>query len=512
MSLSAAAPRHARASAQEWLGLAVLALPTLLLSLDITVLHLAVPHLDADLSPSTSELLWIVDIYGFMIAGFLITMGALGDRVGRRRLLVIGAAAFGVASTVAAFATSAEMLIVSRAAMGVAGATLMPSTLALISNMFRDPRQRALAIGVWATMFSAGIALGPIVGGLLLQYFWWGSVFLLGVPVMVLLLVAAPILPEFHDPDANGRVDLISVALAVPTMLALALGVKELSTDGIGPLSLGSILTGIVLGTGFVRRQRRLDDPLLDLQLFANPALRGALAILLVSVGTVGGTYLFVTQYLQLVADRSAVTAGLLLMPAAGVLIVTSLLAPLVARRIRPGRVVVAALIASALGFIVLAQARTAADVWLVVVGFVLVYAGVGATTALGTELVVGVAPPEKAGAASALGETSTELGVALGIAGLGSIGAALFTSDRIANQYADAGIGAPPETLAAGVDAAQGLPPGAGHELVAVATSAFMDGFNAAAWVSAVIVLAIAAVAAVTLRGVESHVSPEPD
>src|SRR5688572_30502039 len=173
------APVPAKAGRREWLGLAVIALPCLLYSMDLTVLHLAVPQLSADLNPTAAELLWIIDIYGFLVAGSLVTMGTLGDRIGRRRLLMIGAAAFGVASIVAAFSTSATMLIATRALLGLAGATVAPSTLSLIRNMFLDPQQRTFAIGLWITSYSVGGAIGPLVGGLLLEFFWWGSVFLI---------------------------------------------------------------------------------------------------------------------------------------------------------------------------------------------------------------------------------------------------------------------------------------------------------------------------------------------
>src|SRR5918999_1727511 len=208
-----------RAGRKEWIGLAVIALACMLYVMDLTVLHLAVPAISADLRPSSAELLWIIDIYGFVVAGSLITMGALGDRIGRRRLLMIGAAAFGVASVLAAFSTSPGMLIATRAVLGVAGATLAPSTLSLIRNMFLDPRQRTQAIGIWITSFSAGAVIGPPLGGVLLQYFWWGSVFLLAVPVMVLLLILGPrLLPEFRDPNA-GRLDPISAAMSLTAML-----------------------------------------------------------------------------------------------------------------------------------------------------------------------------------------------------------------------------------------------------------------------------------------------------
>lgn len=494
------------AGLKEWLGLGVLALPTLLLSLDITVLHLGVPHISEDLRPTSSQLLWIIDVYGFMIAGLLVTMGTVGDRIGRRRLLLIGAAAFGAASAAAAFSGTAEMLIVSRALMGVAGATLMPSTLALISNMFRDPQQRGLAIGIWATMFSAGIALGPILGGVLLEHFWWGSVFLLGVPVMLLLLVTAPfLLPEFRD-AAAGRPDLVSVALVITAMLAVTFGIKELASHGLTLLPVASLLLGVVLGVLFVRRQRRLTDPLLDLRLFSNRALRVGLLALSMSTATVGGIYLFITQYLQLIVGRSPLAAGALLLPAAGALIVASLLAPIIARRVRPGVVITAALVMSAVGYVVLSQVRTAADLPMVVVGFVLVYAGVGPVTALGTELVVGTAPPERAGAASALSETSTELGVALGVAVLGSVGAAVYrlgVTTGAPTGIDDGGLRDAHETLAGALQVSEGLPTEIGDALVTVATAAFTDGFSGAAWASAGLIAVVAVVAAAGLRRV---------
>src|SRR5918995_1129543 len=251
MTEAVVAPRAGR---KEWIGLAVIALPCMLYSMDLTVLNLAVPALTQDLEPSSTQLLWILDIYGFLVAGSLITMGTLGDRIGRRRLLLIGAAAFGVASIVAAFSTSAEMLIVTRALLGLAGATLAPSTLSLIRNMFLDPGQRTTAIGVWITSYSVGGAIGPLLGGVLLEYFWWGSVFLIGVPVMVLLLAVGPVLlPEYRDPT-TGLPDLSSALLSLAAVLLVIYGLKRIAEHGVGWVPVTATLAGVAIGAVFVRR------------------------------------------------------------------------------------------------------------------------------------------------------------------------------------------------------------------------------------------------------------------
>src|SRR5688500_14653795 len=264
--------------------------------MDLTVLHLAIPALTRDLQPSSAQLLWIIDIYGFMVAGSLITMGTLGDRIGRRKLLLTGAALFGVASVLAAFSRSAEMLIATRALLGIAGATVAPSTLSLIRNMFVDAHQRTVAIGVWVTSYSVGGVLGPLLGGLLLEFFWWGSVFLLAVPVMVLLLVVGPkLLPEYKDPHP-GPVDITSAAMSLTAVLAIIYRLKPMAVEGITPVAIAAVLGGAAVAVLFVRRQHRLEHPFLDLRLFRVPAFSAALGTYMASVFILFGVSLLIAQ------------------------------------------------------------------------------------------------------------------------------------------------------------------------------------------------------------------------
>ena len=303
---------HGKSGTKEWIGLAVIALPCLLYSMDLNVLALAVPHLTADLKPSATQLLWIVDIYGFLLAGFLITMGTLGDRIGRRRLLMIGAAAFGAASVFAAYSDSAEMLIFSRAVLGVAAATLAPSTMSLIRNMFLDREERTTAIGIWVGCFAAGSVLGPVIGGVLLEHYAWGSVFLVAVPVMALLLVLVPLLlPEFRDPNA-GALDIPSSVLATSAVLAMIYGMKRTAEHGPDALAAAAVIASFGLGALFVRRQKRLTDPMIDLRLFVSPQFSAALAVNVIAIFAAFGSFLFVTQYLQLVMGMGPLRGGTL--------------------------------------------------------------------------------------------------------------------------------------------------------------------------------------------------------
>jgi DHA2 family multidrug resistance protein-like MFS transporter len=493
-----------KAGRREWIGLAVLALPTLLLSMDISVLFLALPHLSADLGASSTQQLWISDIYGFMLAGFLVTMGTFGDRIGRRRLLLTGAGAFGVASVVAAFSISAPMLIASRALMGIAAATLTPSTLALIGNMFQDAKQRAFAIAVWSSCFFGGLALGPVLGGFLLDHFWWGSAFLIGVPVMVVLLVAGPrVLPEYRDPGA-GTLDLLSVAIYLLAVLPAIYGLKEIARDGWHPVSIVALLVGIALGIVCVQRQRRLTDPLFDLRLFANRSFSSVVSILTL-VGVIqSGVLLLVNLYLQLVVGLSPLQAGLRLLPAALAMIAATLVAPRLAHRFRVAWVMAAGLALSACGYVVVSMVDRSTGLTTLVVGLAVIDIGVGPMVALGYDVVLASAPPEKAGSASSVAETGGEFGVALGIALFGSLGAAIYRF-----QMADA---LPPglphqaaadsrESIAGAVSSAAHVGPPLGVAVLDAARDAFTTAVDTVATVGAVLFVALAILAAVALR-----------
>ena len=500
---------ESKATRREWIGLAVIALPCVLYAMDLTVLNLAVPHLSADLKPTSAQLLWILDIYGFLVAGSLITMGTLGDRIGRRRLLLIGAAAFGVASVIAAFSTSAEMLIATRALLGVAGATLAPSTLSLIRNMFHDPQQRTFAIGVWVTSYSVGGAIGPLLGGVVLEYFWWGAVFLLGVPVMALLLLVGPkLLPEYRDPNAK-PLDLLSAALSLVGVLLVIFGLKRVAEHGIGLVAVVSVVAGVLVGVVFVRRQRKLEHPLIELQLFRSRTFTAALATYLIATFAAFGAFVFIAQYLQLVLGLSPLKAGLWSLPSFLSFVVGSMIVPMLARRFPAAQLICAGLVVAAVGFAVLTQIDKANPLAVIVTGSIIYSLGVSPVVILATDIIVGSAPVERAGAASAISETSSELGGALGIAILGSIGTAVYRTrmgEAMPNGVpADAGEVAR-GTLGGATAVAEQLPGQLGAALLGTARDAFVQAFVATAAVNALLILATAIAATILLRRAQNQ------
>lgn len=491
-----------RAGPRAWAGLAVLALPLLVLALDVSVLYLAAPALTADLQPSATQQLWILDIYGFLIAGFLITMGALGDRIGRRRLLLIGAAAFAAASVLAAFAPTAGLLVAARALLGVAGATLMPSTLGLISTMFPDPAQRRFAVAVWMTTFSAGVALGPLIGGIVLETYWWGAVFLLGVPAMLLLLVLGPwLLPE-ETGTGGGRPDLLSVGLSLAAMLPLVLAVKNLAAHGPDGGVLVAAVVGALAGVLFVRRQRRLADPLLDVTLFTRPAFTAAVSVLLIGLVAVNGLFFLLPQYLQLVAGASALTAGIWMLPLAAVTVVGSLLTPVLTRWLRVSTVVAGAAALAVLGSLLVGLVGAGSGPVALVALTTGTVLGLSPIGVLATDLVLGSVPSARAGAAASISETAGELGVALGVAITGSVLTAVYTGRLVppAGLSGDA-VERAGEGLAGAVAVAGEVPAEVAGPLLASARAAFSAGVGAVGLVGAVLLTGAVVLALTALR-----------
>lgn len=486
-----------------WAALVVLMLPVLLVSVDNTVLSFALPDIALDLAPTSTEQLWIIDAYPLVLAGLLVTMGTLGDRYGRRRMLLIGAVGFAAVSVLAAFAPTAGLLIAARAGMGVFGAMLMPSTLSLLRSIFTDRDQRRLAIAVWASMFSAGAALGPIVGGILLEHFSWGSVFLMSVPVLIPLLVFAPLLvPESRDP-APGRIDPLGIVLSMLTMIPIVYAIKELAVHGVGWMPFALALAGVGFGVLFVRRQLASTSPMLDMRLFARGTFSGALLVNLLSVIALVGFLYFVAQHLQLIVGLAPMNAGFALVPGMLAMIVAGLLVVPISRRVAPRIVVPVALVFSVTAYLLVPLAVGDGALSLLIGAFILLGIGIGAAETVSNDLILASAPPAKAGAASAVSETAYELGAVLGTAVLGGILTAAYRTGLVIPE------GVPPaaahaarETLAGAVAAAGGLEPALAGQLREAAAHAFDAGVGITAVIGAVLVGVAAVIAATTLGG----------
>ncbi|MFJ1752905.1 MFS transporter [Kitasatospora sp. NPDC088134] len=488
---------HGRAGRREWLGLALLLLPTLVLAMDMGVLFFAVPFIATDLHPSGTQQLWIMDMYSFLLAGLLIPMGALGDRIGRRKLLIGGTAAFALASLVAARAHGADQLIAARALLGVAGAVFGPSTLALLRNMFQDAKQRQAAIGAWSGVMMAGATLGPVVGGLLLDHFWWGSAFLVAVPAMLLVMVGAPfLLPEYRAPQ-QGRFDLFGAALSIVTVLPVVYGIKTLAVDGWSTRPALVLAAGLLVGLGLAVRLRTAAHPLIDVSLFRIRTYSGAITVNTIAMFAMMGFTLFTSQYLQLVKGYSPLTASLwALLPSVGVGAAVGGFGAL-AGRVRPAVLLVAGFAASAAGFVAMAFVGPSSPLALPLVAAGVIAAGSVGTISITGEMVVSAAPADRAGAASATSETAQELGSSLGIAVLGAAGAAIYRA-RMTDVPAP---GAAHDTLGGAVTTAAQLPGDAGAALLAAARDAFADGMHTAAVVGVLVMLGAALAAHLLMR-----------
>jgi DHA2 family multidrug resistance protein-like MFS transporter len=407
------------------------------------------------------------------------------------------------------------MLILSRALLGIAGATIAPSTLSLIFSMFKDPGQRSRAIAVWISAFSAGSAIGPLLGGVMLEYFWWGSVFLLALPVMGALLILGPIvLPEFKDENA-GRLDLASVVLSLAAVLPTIFGLKQLAQDGFGVLPIATVAVGILAGVVWVRRQLTLDDPMIDVRLFRIPSFASALGVNLLTIFVASGYFLFVAQYLQLVLGLSPLEAGAWSLPSAIAFVVGSNVAPRLVKRFRPPRLIATSLIVAAVGLALLSRVGGADGLAIVVISSVVISLGLAPVFGLTTELVVSAAPPERAGAASGVSETAFELGGALGISILGSVGVAIYRRDvgaaLPAGVPADAATIAR-DTLGGAVAVAGELPGRLGSAVLTVAQDAFVQGMQVVAGISGGLALGVAVYAIRALRNVSAGPGDDTD
>lgn len=508
LSTDAIATDGPRADWRGWAALVVLMLPVLLVSIDNTILNFALPAIARELEPSSAEQLWIIDAYSLVLAALLVTAGSLGDRIGRRRILLIGAVGFTLVSVGAVFAPTSGTLIAARAAMGVFGAALMPSTMSLLRSTFRNRDQRRIAIAAWSGSFAAGGALGPIVGGLLIEYFPWRSVFLIAIPVVVLMLAFVPLLVrESRDPNP-GPVDGWGIVLSMLALAPLAFGIKELASESpvAGVLALA---VGLGFGWAFVRRQRRIPHPMLDLSLFQRPKFTGSLIVNLACIMAYIGFLYFAAQHLQMIAGLSALDAGLALLPGAVVAVAAGFAVVPFARRYRASIVVPVTLVVGAAGLVLVGVAG-AHDTWMLIVAFVLLGIGLGAAQAVSGELIISSAPADRAGAASAISETAYEFGAVLGTSILGGILTAWY---RIALEI-PAGVpgrlGAHArETLAGAVNAADQIGGSVGQALSENAAAAFDGGVVATSLIAAAFLVIAGGVSAATLgrrRAIESR------
>ncbi len=496
----------ATAHRKRWAALVVLMFPVLLISVDNTVLSFAVPALSEALTPSSNQLLWIIDIYPLILAGLLVPMGSLGDRFGRRKMLMIGSTGFAIVSAAAAFATSAEQLIAARALLGVFGAMLMPATLSLIRNIFTDANERRKAIAIWAAAFSGGAALGPIVGGFLLEHFWWGSVFLLAVPMLLPLLFLGPVLiPESRDPKP-GSIDPLSIALVIMTLLPIVFGIKELTQASSPWLGIFAIALGIACGVAFTFRQLKQANPMLDVRLFTNPVFSGALLVNLLSIFAFVGFIYFLSQHLQLVAGYTPMMAGVLMLPGLALTVSFGLIAVPLVRKFKISTVMIAGLALSATAYGIVLAFGQSGSVAALMIGFSVLGAGVGMAETLSNDLALSSVPASKAGAASAISETAYEVGSVLGIAVLGSILNAVYSRNlqvpaSLSAEQADSAR----QTLGGAHEVAAGLPASEasiGEQLLASASTAFDAGVVITSGIAVALTLITIFIISKTIRG----------
>jgi DHA2 family multidrug resistance protein-like MFS transporter len=500
------------AGANRWVVLVVLCVSLLLVALDATVLHVAVPAVTEDLKPSAIELLWIVDVYPLVCASLLILFGTLGDRVGRRRVLLLGYGLFGVASAVAALAQTAETLILARALLGVGGAMIMPATLSILRQVFPDRRERALAIGIWSAVAAVGAAVGPLLGGFLLEHFWWGAVFLVNIPLMLVSLpVGRILLPESRG-DGSGPWDVVGALTAAGGLFGVVLGVKRLGGGEApaSPFTLLPLLAGAALLFFFVRRQRRLAHPLVDLRMFRRPAFSTSVGCIVLAMLALVGLELIAAQYLQLVLGLSPLQTGLRLLPLTVAAMAAGLAGARMLRRFGPRRMVCFGFCLTAAAVLALTAMGGTDNAPLLLSGFVLLGFGLETTLFGAYESMLNECPADQAGGAAAIGETSYQLGAGIGIALLGSVMNAAYAPHlRAVRGVPRDASNAAGHSLGEAYDVAGRLGGATGAALRRVARDSFVHGLHVTLLVSAGLLL-LGAVMALRLPRVMQCAEPE--
>ncbi|MER5934586.1 MFS transporter [Streptomyces sp. NPDC002054] len=505
----------ARGGANRWVVLAVLCVSLVLVALDATILHVAVPSVTEDLRPGSIELLWIVDAYPLVCASLLILFGTLGDRVGRRRILLLGYGLFGMASAIAALADNAQVLIAARALLGIGGAMIMPATLSILRQVFPDRRERALAIGIWTAVAAVGAASGPVLGGFLVQHFWWGSVFLINIPLMILILpLGRLLLPESRG-AADGPWDVVGALMAAAGVLAVVLGVKRAGADQsfLDAMAFGPLLLGAVLLVLFVRRQKRRAHPLIDMRLFSRAAFTTSVGCIVLAMLALVGLELIAVQYLQLVLNLSPLETGLRLLPLTFAAMAAGGTGSYTLNRIGPRAMVSLGFVLTALAVLLLTLMGQHDRPLLLTAGFVLLGFGLQTTLFAAYESMLSEAPAEAAGGAAAIGETSYQLGAGMGIALLGSVMNAAYApglADVPGVSAADSA-GAV-NSLGEAYQIAAGLGGPAGEALYAAARNSFVTGLHVTLLVSAALLAAGAVMALKLPKTMECQEATEAD
>lgn len=470
-----------KADSRAWLGLTVVLSLVLLVAMDGSVLYLAMPKVTASLQPTADQALWILDIYGFIVGSLLVAFGNIGDRYGRLKLLVAGSLTFGLGSAFAAYSTSAEMLIMSRAIMGLGGATLLPSGLAIVSNLFLNPRQRAQAIGIFAATFAGGFAIGPIIGGTLLSRYDWGVVFLINIPVIFLFLLGAWGLLKDVKHETYGKIDLLSLALSFAGILSFIYSLKHGATEGISLSQTAIGIFGFVTLFLFIRRQKYIKYPLLELSLFKDRIFSIAIGTGLLSLVVWAASGYLTATYLQSVLGYDVLTAAFLAIPGALVLTATCIWTNEIVERVGRKSALIMTHILISLGVLMLLLTTADNGVAVFIASTMIAGVGYGLSFSLVAEIAVSAVPKERAGAAASLAETSNEIGNALGISILGSLAAFHF---RI---YGPDIAGTFNETL---IKAAQSA------EVIDEARKTFVDGMHIALGVGGSIILTLGVLA----------------